>query len=515
MKTKHILTVMATVAITQTAYAQYSQDVIRFSTFQTGSTSRIKALGNAQTAIGGDLSSISGNPAGIGFFTKSELSITPELNKFGAKTSYLGQSSSSNSSNLNFNNAAGVIYGRVNTPAGADKEDGWLSFNLGAAYDRTNDFYQTINYTGTNTKNSISNYYANLANSQGVDVNNPQSLQDWAYAHNLIDSYGVQPPTVPATTTYLSNVFNNHTGLGAAPNTPVNQNNSISREGGQTEFSLAAGANYGNTFYIGLGIGITSLRYNSINTFSESGTATVYSGTVAGVNTFTNSNYVSSYTQNQVTTGSGFNVRLGFIYKPDPAFRIGATITTPTWYTINDDYSEGLNTQFKTGVTGNFASGPADYQLTYDFRTPWKVSGGLAVFLGKVGFLTGDVEYLDYASTHISDANGYLAAKDNHDIATLYRSTVNVHAGAEFKLDQLYLRGGYGVQGNPQRNYGSDLKTISGGLGYRFMNYYIDATYANVQGSQNIFPYTTTTDSPQAGVDKTYNNVFLTFGLRF
>jgi hypothetical protein len=507
MKIKHILPVMAIVGITQTSYAQYSQDAIRFSTFQTGSTARIKALGSAQTAIGGDLSNISGNPAGLGFFTKSELSVTPEFNAFGAKTGYLGQSSTSNTNNLNFNNASGVLYSRLNSPRGTNKEEGWLSFNLGASYNRTNDFYQDITYSGTNKVNSISNYYANLANSQGVNFTNIYTLQDFAYAHNLIDQYGTLPATNPATSTYLSNVFNDR----GAPNAAVAQSNSIVREGGQTEFSLAGGLNYSNKLYFGFGIGITSLRYNSVNTFTESGTASVYNGT-----TGVNSNYTSSYTQYQATTGSGFNARIGVIYKPDPILRIGATLTTPTYYTINDDYSESLSTQFKTGVTGTYANGPEDYTLTYNFHTPLKVSGGLAVFMGTFGFITGDVEYVDYSSVKIDNTDGYSATNDNHDIKTLYKSTVNAHGGIEIKADQLYFRGGYGFQGNPQRSYGSNLKTISGGLGYRFMNYYIDATYANVQGSQSIFPYTTTTTpSPVANVDKTYNNVFVTFGLRF
>jgi hypothetical protein len=507
MKVKYILPVLVIVAITQSTYAQYSQDAIRFSTFQTGSTARIKALGNATTAIGGDLSSVSGNPAGLGFFTKSELSITPEFNKFGANSSYLGQASSSNSNTLNFNNASAVLYSRLNTPAGASKDEGWLSLNFGASYNRTNDFYQTINYSGNNTANSITNYYANLANSQGVSFTDPYALQDYAYAHGLIDQYPVKPATTPATNTFLSNVFNDR----GAPNSPVNQSNSITREGGQTEFSLAMGANYSNKLYLGIGIGITSIRYNSINTFTEGGTASVLNSSNVAVN----SNYVSSYTQNQATTGSGFNARIGFIYKPDPAFRIGATLTTPTWYTINDDYSEGLNTQYKTGATGTYANGPNDYQLTYNFHTPLKVSGGLAIFAGNLGFITGDVEYVDYSSVKIDDTDGYNASNDNHDIKTLYRSTVNAHVGAEVKLDQLYLRGGYGIQGNPQRYSGSDLKTISGGLGYRFMNYYIDATYANVQGSQTLMPYTVSSAQPQANIDKTYDNVFLTFGMRF
>ena len=56
--------------------AQYLQDVIRVSQAEKGSTARFKALGNAQTALGGDISSLSGNPAGLGFFTRSDASIS-------------------------------------------------------------------------------------------------------------------------------------------------------------------------------------------------------------------------------------------------------------------------------------------------------------------------------------------------------------------------------------------------------------------------------------------------------
>ena len=75
MKPKYLLTVAAIVGATGMAHAQYSQDALRYSTFQTGNTSRIKAIGGAGTAVGGDLSSIGGNPAGIGFFTRSEASL--------------------------------------------------------------------------------------------------------------------------------------------------------------------------------------------------------------------------------------------------------------------------------------------------------------------------------------------------------------------------------------------------------------------------------------------------------
>jgi hypothetical protein len=500
MKIKYIVTVVTIVAITQHSFAQFSEDAVRFSQSQYGSTARMKAIGNAQTAIGGDLSSISGNPAGIGFFTKSEASFTPEFNATGIKTTYLGQGGNTNSNSLNFNNASVVFYSKLNSPAGADKGKGWLSVNFGASYNRSANYYETIGYKGTNSTNSITNYYADLANSGGID--NGNSLQDFAYDHQLIDLY--------TGNIYKSNVFNTN----GAPNKPVNQNENIIREGGQTEFSFSVGANYSNQLYIGGGIGITSIRYNMSRAFNETGSASILDNNNQPITV----NYNSSFTQDQATTGTGFNLRLGLIYKPVEAVRIGFQFTSPTWHTVQDDYAEGLQTIFSGNATGTLRSGPEDYQTTYSFHSPLKASAGLAFFIGKSGFITGDVEYIDYSSINLSTGDGYNnAAPDNHDIKTLYKSTANAHVGGELKLDQLYLRAGYGVQGNPYKYIGNNTNTISGGLGYRFIGgYYLDLTYANVNGTQQTAPYTlTASGAPVASLNKTTNNVFLTFGFRF
>src|ERR1700744_1152361 len=128
MRYKYLLLIAAFTAVTKGVFAQYSQDAIRYSTFQPGSTSRIKALGNAGTAVGGDLSSIGNNPAGLGFFTHSELSITPEFNASKTNATYFGQSTQATQNQLNLNNASVVFYSRLNNN-NADKTKGWLSLN--------------------------------------------------------------------------------------------------------------------------------------------------------------------------------------------------------------------------------------------------------------------------------------------------------------------------------------------------------------------------------------------------
>lgn len=509
MNLKYALTGVAIVAASQVSYAQYSGDAFRFSQTQTGATARIKAIGGASTAVGGDLSSISGNPAGVGFFTKSELSITPEFNDSQVKSSYFGQNNSSGKDQVNLNNASVVFYNRLSTPRGRDKTKGWLSFNLGASYNRTNNFYQNTYYAGKNPNGSISDYYAQEANREvaqyGNFASNDNTLQAWAVNQQQIAFYN-------AGTNNPQGFYSNVTSLNNS------QNNSIVTSGGQSEISLSGGANYSNKLYLGFGIGITNLRFNRTSTFNESGTASILPNNSA---TPVSAAYVSQYFQDQITTGTGFNARVGFIYKPVEAVRIGATYTSPTWMTIADSYLEGLQTAYAKGSTLSNSSNPGDYDATYNLRTPMKVSGGVAVFVGKYGFISGDVEYVDYKGMHLSSGD-YDNSQDNTDLSTLYKSTVNARIGAEAKLEDFFIRGGFNYQGNPQVGIGGPIKTTSAGLGYRFGKYYVDATYQYITRNTTIYPYQfqvpydlTASTSPAANLKNTYNNAFLTLGMRF
>nr|WP_294947072.1 hypothetical protein [uncultured Mucilaginibacter sp.] len=501
MKIKYLLSVVAIVAAAQNSFAQYAQDAIRFSGGQTGSTARIKGVGNAGTAIGGDLSSISGNPAGLGFFTHSELSVTPEYNDIKVNSVYQGSPMFDTKSTGNLNHAAFVIYQQLNRPKGADRTKGWLSFNYGGGYSRTNNFYENITYGGKNSSSSIGNYFANLANgskqSDALGYYLPEgTLESWAYNHYLIEEAGGN---------YTSNAQPNGSQL-------VN----VSRTGGLSQLDLSFGANYSNKFYIGLGVGFTSLRFNSSSLFSENGIVALPATPTDPAEQL---DYNTHFSQEQATTGSGFNARLGVIYKPVEAVRLAASFTSPTWYNIDDVYSEGLRTKYPTSTTnGTFEDETGQpYTLNYDLRTPYKVAGGVAIFIKQFGFITGDIEYVDYASTHLSNNDDYNADfSDNPDIKTLYQSAVNYHVGAEARVSSFFLlRGGYGIQGDARKNNGSDIKTVSGGVGLRFGTYYIDAAYTHSTGSQTVFPYEIGTASPSSLLNKTNNSAFLTLGYRF
>ncbi|HTH82870.1 MAG TPA: hypothetical protein VL490_08030 [Mucilaginibacter sp.] len=489
MKYKYLLSLIAFIAISESTFAQYANDAIRFSGFQPGSTSRIKGIGNAGTAVGGDLSSVAGNPAGLGFFTRSEANITPEFDGSSVKSTYLGTASSSTKGALNLNNAAIVFYSRLNTPSGNDKGKGWLSLNFGLGYNRTNDFGQRINYSGKNSNSSISDYYAALANGDGLVDG---TLQSWAHNQNLIDLYNTTPPA------YKSNAFPG-----------VNQMNNIIRSGSQSEFDLSLGANYSNRLYLGVSLGIPDVQYHSINNFNELGSVSVLENGV-GVQR----NFNSTYSQVQDTKGNGFNAKFGVIYKLLDNVRIGALITTPTFITVDDSYSEGLTNTLSNGRS--YENGPTEYPLTYNLRTPFKAAGGISVFFNQYGFISGDVEYVDYSSTHLGTNDDYDGSYDNNIIKNTYQAAINAHVGAEIKVTSaIALRAGYGIQGSALKTNGTPLKTATAGLGYRFGDYYVDAAYMHLSGAQTVTPYTFGTQTPVANLNTSNNNVFVTVGFRY
>src|SRR5690554_2444476 len=77
------------------AQAQYLSETIRIAQPDYGSTARFKAMGNAQTSLGGDLSSLGGNPAGLGFFNQSDIGFSLDFladihdgNYFGTNSNY-------------------------------------------------------------------------------------------------------------------------------------------------------------------------------------------------------------------------------------------------------------------------------------------------------------------------------------------------------------------------------------------------------------------------------------------
>jgi hypothetical protein len=77
-------------------FCQNDADVLRYSMINWGSTARSLGMGNAFSAFGADPSAMATNPAGLGFYRRSEFTFTPSFQIRNTNGSFLGNTSDKN-----------------------------------------------------------------------------------------------------------------------------------------------------------------------------------------------------------------------------------------------------------------------------------------------------------------------------------------------------------------------------------------------------------------------------------
>jgi len=491
-------------------YSQSLDEFLRISQPEQGASARFKALGNAQTALGGDLSSLSGNPAGLGFFSQSDIGLSFDFSNDINKAIYFGENSKNSIDKLGVNQAAAVFHIPVRKARGSNLSSGWLNFNIGFGYHRTGNFNSTLGFTGVNSESSYGDFMA---------------LEDGFLAGDIGWQFGM--------------VDENTTGQLIPMTTLDNLQTAYYRETGhQSETNLSFGANYGNTFYIGASVGFTRVDYEMNRLFTEEGSIENY-GYIFAQNPnsrFVNPSAADYETYNPLlesefvfddeswskTTGNGINAKLGVIYKPVPQLNIGVSAMTPTWYSLTNDYEDyfGITNYLRNGTDSSDESPSDPVYYDYNLRTPYKLSAGLAYILAGGGLLSADVDYVDYASMSMSSSDAGYDQDFNNGIADTYTGAVNFRVGGEYMIaPQLMVRAGYGYTGSPYKDENIEYtgQTVSGGLGYRFNNVYVDLTYQNYQRNYSMIPYLLedASVSPVVDVKNQRHNVLLSVGLKF
>ncbi len=493
--------------------AQYLQDVLRFSQPESGATARFKALGNAQTALGGDLSSISGNPAGLGFFSQSDISLSLDYINDLNKASYFGENSQHSVDKIGFNQVGAVFHIPARRARGSNLSSGWLNFNIGVAYNKTNNFNSTVGFTGVNPESSIADF---------MTYEDGTVHGDFGWDAGLIDEiplqgggYGYVPMTV------LDNV-----------QTVMNR-----EKGFQSETNVSFGANYSNRFYIGGSVAFTHVN-NDINyryvengrfenfgyIFADNPESRFVDPTHDDYDTF-NPYLEADYDYDEenwsTTTGSGFNAKLGLIYKPIDQVQIGLSATSPTWYRLTNDYADFFVVDYyMVDGSDDFYEYPEEESYyEYNLRTPYRINAGIATVLGQ-GLISADVEYVDYASMTFSSVNSNTDTRMNDQIQNNFTGAFNFRIGGEYLIAPAFLlRAGYGHGGSPYSGFESTTQTVSAGLGYRVNNVYIDLAYRNFSQKYGWRTYelddANNHVSPVADITNSRNSMFLTVGLKF
>lgn len=507
MKIRHLIYFFPFVIAPISLKAQYAEDALKFSQPTLNGNARYLSIGGAQTSLGGDLGSLSGNPAGVGMFRKSDISLSLQYNSSAAEGSYLtnpSQKESVNNFKLSNFSAAFPVY--INREKVNEISNEWVGVVFGVGYNRTNNFNVDYNFSGKNNTNSITQSYTEQANRQRVS--DPKNLFEekggFAYDVFLINERANSPTPLlfdPITTGNVNQWVNN------------------TYDGGQSETNVSIAANYGNKLYLGGSLTFSSQKYNVESFFRESEiNKPLY------FDDHTENMLSMDQTQTQSVKGTGFSGKLGVIYRPIDALRIGGAINFPTSWKMEEDYSYDLISKSVDVQSGAaYTNEPTKPIFTnffeYTLTTPFKYNLGASYFIGKTAFISADVDFIDYTSMKIKSDFRETDQAFKDDVKAFYRSAINVRVGGEVKFDQLSVRAGFAQYGNPfSENSVNDGKRnyYTGGLGYRINNFYIDAAYINSSFKTNLSPYTLEDQSePVINVKQHTNSVVLTVGTRF
>lgn len=485
---KLYFTVITLVGFLSLASAQYVDNALLFSEHNYGSTARSKAMGNAFGALGGDFSSLSINPAGIGIYLRGEASVTLSNNKNSTESTYLGSTYQNENNIFNFKNA-----GYVSVIQAPENTSGIISYNFGVGFNKLANLNQNSYVRADNANYSRMDAFAQ--NTNGINFNNLVSLDSY-------DPYqsGIPWESKMAWENYLIDVTNPTTGANQyntflLTNETVKQTESANREGFINEYVASFGANFNHRLYLGATVGMQDLFLDEVKLYSESGEN--------NANTQAGSWGSFDYTSNARSSGVGYNLKVGAIFRATPVLRIGLALHTPTYFNIKETYSSVMSSKL-TGVSsdadGSHVEKTPIGNYEYSFHTPLRAIASAAYQFGKKGLVSFDYEYVDYSAMKFSHGVGSDAfSSENSDIKSIYQAVSNIRVGAEYRVTEAFcLRGGMELLGNPyksvsfglaQPNSDYQFKTYNGGFGYRSGNYSIDMTYSMGDKTNLLYLY--------------------------
>ena len=378
-------------------------------------TARYSAMAGSMGALGGDASVLNTNPAGLGVFITDDVSASLVINSNKSTASLAGKSTSQNTSKVNLGSANGVLSFQTK------ENSAWKFVNVG------------INYVTQNVNDKLQSP-GNANITQAIIPQGQTSPSDY-------------------------NIFEGHL---------------YKTIGHRSKLNLGIGGNYDNKIYIGAAVNFSSVNIEQYDEVK-----------VSSLNTRT-SKYFTKQNTPYIEEGDGFSLSLGVIGKLSNAVRLGAAIESPTWYSIDREYNYyGLNGSILS-ING--------YTENRTFRTPTKLTLSGAFIPNK--HFAFNVDYrVDLGKPNFG--GGAADVQLNNFYESTYKAQHEVRIGGEYRIKSFRVRGGYAFTTSPFKDHTETMfdnnanvvsgklsnyivgktQVISGGIGYDFKMFYIDASY--------------------------------------
>ena len=112
MKTKTLI-MFCTLLVAISANTQTIYDATNLAQRDLNGTARFVGMGGAMSALGGDISTIGTNPAGIGIYRSNDVMTSFSYSLTGTESDYLGSKFETNKARWNFDNIGAVIATKI------------------------------------------------------------------------------------------------------------------------------------------------------------------------------------------------------------------------------------------------------------------------------------------------------------------------------------------------------------------------------------------------------------------
>ncbi|WP_297815925.1 hemin receptor [uncultured Polaribacter sp.] len=436
------ITLFTTTFLSFSQSLEYQDLAILFSQNDNNGSARFTAMSAAFGALGGDISSINVNPAGLSVFKNSTFSGTFNSRNSEITSNYYGNSNTNQDQFINISHAGAVL-----VFDSAYSKD-WSKFAIGFSYRIKKDFNDLFLSEGNSNRATFTEY--------PLDTNDPTFVYDIADKQRYVNT----------------------------------------NSGELSELNVGFSSIHQNKLHVGLSLNFYDLNFTQRSTLTE-------------FNSDANGNQLdANFYQENYTTGAGFSLNAGFIYKAHQNFRFGLAYQTPTWYTEIAEESNIINNDGFFGDTeiivsndnliyDNTSGGFFPSQgLIYRLKTPSQLTASAALIFGKNGLLSIDYVSKNYKNIKLS---GDDFSVENQFFQNGIKNTHNVRLGTEWRFDRLSIRGGLSKKQTPNVNnilnedsivnY-SDAEGYSFGAGYNFGNFKLDFAYSdnNRTATYNMYP---------------------------
>lgn len=551
---KKLMIFALTVLAAAGAGAQTIYDAANIADKDLSGTARFVGMGGALGALGGDLSTINTNPAGIGIYRSNDAAVSFGLSAFGTSSDYQGNKSDANKLRGDFSNGGFVWATKIGNATALRYVN--FAFN----YQRTKSFYKNMemggnlgNFTQTAymadqaygiTGWGSDPYYDNdlgwlsVMGRQGAlitDLISKPELDELLDANPGYTNYrpymldGVQATNLDGDLMYYTPgeyVGMYHNGLASFQS---------EERGGIDQFDFNVSFNFNDRVYLGVTIGAYALNYDKYACYGEDYGGDEYY-------------YLKSWSK---ISGAGFDLKLGTIIRPFEysPLRIGLSVHTPVFYSLDyktraylqtdvfNDLSVPNEDGIESGMIGQYDIETDQIARKFKLRTPWTYNVSLGYTIGKELALGAEFEYKDYSTMDFRDDAGFSDSFAWENSTTeMLKGVSTFRIGAEYKvIPEFALRAGYNFRSSlfkeeaykdlPINSIQTDTdfantesqSNYTLGIGYRGSMFYADLAYKYTTYDAKFYPFAYSNGERMAAtnVSNTRSQVLLTLGLRF